>query len=143
VPHHGDVSDAAPPPPDPTARLEAERFGRYLAGRPIEPHLADRYVAAIAQLRPVIGARDRRRIGFALAHPRLIGFVDGGLALRDPQSMLRWKLVVMTAILEATPEYANAFLPRHRWPWYAAYAGIVGLRAAVKGAVGAVLVTVL
>jgi hypothetical protein len=143
LPHHDDVSDAATPPPDPNARLEAERFGRYLAGRPIEPHLVDRYVAAMEQLRPTIGARDRRRIRLALAHPRLIGFVDGGLALRDPHSVLRWKLVAMSAILEATPDYADAYLPRHRLPRYAVYAAFVGLRAAVRSAIGIVLVSLL
>lgn len=122
-------------------RFEAEQFGRYLTGRPISAQFVDRYVAAMERLDFDVSVRDKRRITTALTHPRLIGFLDGGLALRDPRSALRWKLLVMTAILELTPDHADDFLPRRHWPWFVVYAGFVGVRAGVRGAVGAILVT--
>ena len=58
--------------------------------------------------------------------------------LRYSYSVLRWKLMAMSAILEATPDFADTFLPQPRAPWYVVYIGFVALRAALKGAIGVV-----
>ena len=125
-----------------TWRDEAERFGAYLAGTPPPAPLIDRYVAAMAARGPSVDRRDRRLLGFVRHHPWSIGLIDGGLALRRPSSAVRAKLLVMTAILEATPDYAPAFLPTPRSPLYALYIALVGLRAGVKGAIGSILVSI-
>ena len=91
----------------------------------------------------VLADRDVRRFDFVARHPAWLGIVDAGLALRDPESSLRWRLSVMTAILEATPEHAREFLPSARPPWYALYAAVIAVRAAVQGTIGVVVVTLI
>ena len=101
--------------------------------------MVDRYVAALATA-PFEFGRDLKYAAFVTRHPSMMGFVDGGLAILHPDSTLRWKLNVMTAILEASPEHRDAYLPAsRRWP-YAAYAGAVAVRAAFRGALGLVVV---
>lgn len=124
-------------------RSEGKRFGRYLTGQEPRPDLVERYVAAIAARGPVLADRDRRRSDFVARHPSSLAFVDAGLALRDPGSSLRWRLLVMTAILEASPEHTGEFLPVPRRPWYALYAAAIAVRSAVRGAIGIVVVTLI
>jgi hypothetical protein len=73
-------------------------------------------------------------------HRWSIGFVDAGLAVSRPDSVVRTRLLVLSAILEASPELADMFLPTPKPAIYAAYAALVGLRAALKAAIGLVLV---
>ncbi len=122
---------------------EAARFGAYLVGEPLSPHLVDRYVRAMSALDLSVDDRDSRLLRRMVRHPWSIGFIDGGLALRRPRSVVRTKLLVMSAILEATPEYADKYLPTGRSPLYLLYAGLVAIRAGCRGLVGAVLVSVL
>jgi hypothetical protein len=42
----------------------------------------------------------------------MLGPLDAGAALLDPDHQLRRRLVLMTAILETTPENCDLFLPR-------------------------------
>jgi hypothetical protein len=128
---------------DESLRDEGERFGRYLIGDSVPTVLVDRYVSAMRSMGLVADGRDRRLLGLVERHPGLLGVVDGGLALRRPGSVIRTKLLVMSAILEATPDYASAFLPARRSRIYIVYAGLVGVRAGCKGLVGAVLVSVI
>jgi hypothetical protein len=89
----------------------------------------------------VAEGRDRRLLRFVDEHPSWLGVVDGGLALRRPRSVIRTKLLVMSAILEATPDNTSAYLPVRRSRLYFFQAFYVGFRAACKGAAGAILVS--
>jgi hypothetical protein len=129
--------------PDDVFRDEGERFGRYLIGDSVPPVLVERYVSAMGSMHLVAEGRDRRLLGLVERHPRLLGLVDGGLALRRPGSVIRTKLLVMSAILEATPDYTSAFLPTRRSRIYVVYAAFVGVRAGCKGLIGALLVSVI
>jgi hypothetical protein len=129
--------------PDELLRDEGERFGRYLIGHPVDPVLVERYVAAMLAMGLVADERDRRLLHFVEAHPSWLGLVDGGLALRRPRSVIRTKLLVMSAILEATPDDASAFLPVPRSRLYFFRTLFVGFRAACKGAAGAVVVSLI
>jgi hypothetical protein len=124
-------------------RSEGKRFGKYLIGREPTPVDVDRYVSAMAGFRAVPTGRDRRRLSFVAAHPAWLSIVDAGLGLRDPGSSLRWRLLVMTSILEATPEHAGEFLPVVRPRRYALYVALIAARAAVRGAIGIVVVTLI
>lgn len=128
---------------DEVLRGEGECFGRYLIGESVPAVLVERYVSAMGSMGLVAEARDRRLLALVERHPGLLGVVDGGLALRRPGSVIRTKLLVMSAILEATPDYASAFLPTRRSRIYLVYAAFVGVRAAFKGLIGAVLVSVI
>lgn len=127
--------------PDDDLRAEGQRFGRYLLGDELAPLLVDRYVAAMRSLELSIDRRDRDLLDLVKHHPRLLGLVDGGLALRRPQSAIRTKLLVMSAILEATPEHMAAFDPVRRRRTYLLYASYVAVRGGFKGLAGAILIT--
>jgi hypothetical protein len=120
-------------------RVEADRFSRYLVGRSVSDALIDRYVAAMATAPADVG-RDAAHSRFVARHPSMLGFVDGGVALLRRNSTLRWKLNVMSAIIEASPDHADAFLPDRRG-WSSAPPVLIALvRAAIRSAVGVVLV---
>jgi hypothetical protein len=126
-----------------TWRSEAKRFGRYLIGQEPTQVVVDRYVAAMAASHTALSDRDRRRLQFVAGHPAWLSIVDAGVALLDPGSSLRWRLLVMTAILEATPEHTGEFLPVRRRPWYALRVALIAARAAFRGAIGIVVVTLI
>lgn len=119
-------------------RAEAQRLSRYLIGKSASDALTNRYLAATATAVEI--GSDLKVARFLAQHPSMLGFVDAGLVLLDPTSMLRWKLNVMSAILEANPEHADAFLPIGRRWSNAPLVGMAVVRAAVRGVIGFVLV---
>jgi hypothetical protein len=91
---------------------EAERFSRYLIGEPPGPEEAERYRRAVEARGAVPGReRDRRLLGWMARHPWMIGPLDAGLALADPESVVRFRLCLMLAVLEASPAHCRRFLP--------------------------------
>ena len=119
---------------------EAALFASYLGVPRLNPELAHRYARALRTRNVPVTSRDRRILRFVAARPALLPFVDGGLALRYPTSELRRRLFVMAAILEATPDHAERFLPVGRSPLYVAFAAVAAVRAAFRGAIGTVLI---
>jgi hypothetical protein len=103
-----------PVAPSAEAVAEAEAFARYLVGRPPAPALVARYVAARATLFPAEPevADERALVAFARRHPWSVGPLDAVCALLRPTGALRSRLLVMAAILEASPAGADDFLPR-------------------------------
>ena len=96
---------------------EARRFARYLVGRDPAPALVDRYVAACRTLfpeRPEPG--DAAVLAFVRRHGWSVGPLDAAAGLRRPGGALRSRILVMAAILETSPEFADDFLPRHLGP---------------------------
>ena len=92
---------------------EARIFGRYLVGGTPEPALVARYCAASRALWPAPpGARDAALLDFVRRRPWSVGPLDAAAALLDPGGLLRSKVLVMSALLEATPSHADDFLPR-------------------------------
>ena len=96
---------------------EAEIFGRYLVGRVPSPAIIARYVAASETLFTADASpADRGTIAFVRRHPWSVGLLDGAAGLLRPGGQLRGRILVMGAILEASPEYADEFLPRNASP---------------------------
>ena len=94
--------------------LEARVFGRYLVGRVPPGELVDRYRAASTTLfGTLVGGPDAAIIAFARRHPWSVPFLDAGAAIVRPAGLLRSKILVMSAILEASPAFADEFLPRN------------------------------
>ena len=92
--------------------LEGRLFGRYLVGRMPPPELVERYREAN---RILLGGTapgsDAAVLAFARRHPWSIPFLDGAAGLVRPGSLLRNKILVMAAVLEASPAFAEEFLP--------------------------------
>jgi hypothetical protein len=125
------------------AALEAEArvFAHYLVGGTPEPAVVARYCAASRALWPAPpGARDSALLDFVRRRPWSVGPLDAAAALLDPGGLLRSKVLMMSALLEATPAHADDFLPRsvsaRALLWRLASSGTV---AVLQAAVGALL----
>ena len=83
-------------------------FARYLIGYDCPAVIIRRYVVANALL---LDGADDGVVAFALRHPWALPYLDAACGLRLRDGVLRRKLVLLTAILEATTEFADVFLP--------------------------------
>ena len=127
-----------PEPEDQELELEGRLFGRYLVGREPPRELVERYREAN---RILLGGTapgsDAAVIAFARRHPWSIPFLDGAAGLVRPGSLLRNKILVMAAVLEASPAFAEEFLSRTVHP-VSLVLRVLGLAtlAVVRAAVG-------
>ncbi len=95
-------------------RREAAILAPYLVDRPPPDEAVERYVRAhrILPLHASAGA-DAAIMSFTRHRPWAIPFLDAVGAILRPDLLLRRKLLVMAAILETMPQFADRFLPRH------------------------------
>ncbi|HUI08001.1 MAG TPA: NAD-dependent epimerase/dehydratase family protein [Verrucomicrobiae bacterium] len=114
---------------------EARLFGRYLLGVGPSDELAARYAAANRAL--LAGELVGPEVAYALRHPSALPFLDAACALLNPASLLRKKILIMTAVLEASPAHTDFFLKPPPAP-VAMLLGLAwqGIRAAAKVALG-------
>lgn len=123
---------------------EARVFARYLVGRMPPQELIDRYAEANRILRTTsVAGRDAALVGFVRRHPWAVPFLDAASGLFRRNGMLRSKLLVMAAILETSPAFADEFLPRTARP-IGLIARLIGLGvvAVVQVGIGAALYAV-
>jgi hypothetical protein len=120
---------------------EAQLFAHYLVGQPANSQAVRLYETAMTGSRP--NSTDRKLLDFMSSHPRSIGLVDAGLVFHDSASEARRRLYVMFAILEASPDYYEHFLPKRRSPFYILVIGYTGARAIIKAVLGILLVKVI
>jgi hypothetical protein len=117
---------------------QGRAFGRHVVGVPPSEELLGRYRAACAKLFPEPpDAVDAALLAFAARHPWSVGPLDAATALLRPASALRARILVMAAVLETTPQFADAFLPRPcgRLALVGRLA-VIGARAVARGMVG-------
>ena len=120
-------------------RRECRLFAVYLAGRQPSEEIVARYAAGWSRVRPQ-GRSGSAALRAVERRPALLPFLDAACALRRGDDPLRRKLLLLTAILETSPEFANDFLPRHR-PLPALLAELLwnGARAVAKTTIGLLL----
>jgi len=124
---------------DDVLAAEARVFARYLVGHAAGEALAARYAAGSRALFPEPPApRDAAVLGFVRRHPWSLGLLDAASGLVRPGGPLRNRILLMAAILETTPEFADRFLPRQQGPLAlvlkVAGAGALAVAEAVLGA---------
>ena len=121
--------------------LEARRFGHYLVGRDPEPAVVARYVAASRTLFPEpLAPGDAAVVAFARTQAWATGPLDAAAGLLRPGGPLRNRILLMAAVLEATPAHADQFLPRQVGPLaLVAKVGVAGLVAVASAVLGAPL----
>jgi hypothetical protein len=96
---------------------EALAFSRYLVARVAPDALRVRYVEAVRTLLAApASATDEAIVDFARRHPWSVSLLDAACGLVRPRARLREKLLVMAAVLEASPDFADEFLPRTERP---------------------------
>jgi hypothetical protein len=94
-------------------KAEAETLARYLVGSGPPAEMIERYDEAHRLLLGEAGAaRGEAVAGFALHNSWSLPFLDAACALLEPHNLLRSKLLLMAAILEASPDFADEFLPQ-------------------------------
>ena len=91
---------------------EARILGAYLLGTTVPEEIVDRYVEAHRRL--LRDSAPDQVTAFALRHPRLIGALDAAGALVRTRDGLRDRLLMLAAILEASVETTDRFLPQSR-----------------------------
>jgi hypothetical protein len=103
---------------------------RYLIGGDPDAREVALFARAIQQA-PLVTPRDQRLWRWMMARPWLLPWLDAGLARLDPAAPARHRILLMLAILEASPRHTAQFLPR-RFGW----GGVAAMGAgAVLGAV--------
>ena len=121
-------------------KQEAEIFGKYLLnGKIPDAKSISLYVDAM-NMKPVSAiGKDEKILKFILRNPRFIGMIDGALAFSKRKSIVRRKILFMSAILETRPEYAQLFLQKERSWFYNIYIFWVGFRAILKAIGGKII----
>lgn len=126
-------------------RTEAIAFGRYLVDATPSEELVERYRRAndvLLDEAPAPG--DQRVIEYARAHPWSIRMLDAGTALSGRAPVFRKKLLIMMAIVETTPEFAERTQPRSEpLPTMVAKLGLAGAKMVTSAALGLALSTVI
>lgn len=123
--------------------VEGSVLGRhYLRHAPTEA-IVRFYEQAVKLASPRLDETDKRLLNFGVKHRWAIGSIDAGLAFLKPQSEYRHRLYIMFAILEASYEYHDRFLPRERNWTYFLYVMYVGVRSVAQTLIGLVLVKVM
>lgn len=113
---------------------ECRTFCRYLAGCEPSHAIVERYAEAHRKLAATVGGWDSAAVDFVRRRPWALPYLDAACGLRRPKDPLRRKLLLATAIMETSLDYADAFLPvrvtRMRLVARAAWIALVaGLRA--------------
>lgn len=120
---------------------QARIFTRYLVGRDVSSQATQIYRSAMSASKA--SKADQKILDFMIKHPQSIGFIDAGLVFHDSTSEARRRLYIMLAILEASPEYCDLFLPKKRNLFYLIVVGYAGFRAVIKSILGFFLVKVI
>lgn len=95
-----------------TLAHECRVITRYLLGQDPPQDLIQRYLQANSALFTYKASHsDLAVVAFVRRNPWSLPFIDAASALFRPNSLLRNKILVMIAILEATPQFAGAFIP--------------------------------
>jgi len=89
---------------------ECDALARYLVGRPCPADVADRYMRAVNELNLALSSVESAIWNTACAFGPLLACLDAGVALWNRNGAIRRRLLVMFALLEATPENTDRFL---------------------------------
>jgi hypothetical protein len=119
---------------------EARTFAHYLVRKQPSAQAIRLYQTAMQTSKP--DDADQKLLLFVVSHPSSIGLIDAGLVFHRPSSEVRRRLYVMLAILEASPDHSDLFIPKRHSPLYIFVIMYTGMRAAIKAGLGLVLVKV-
>ena len=123
-----------------TPEHEAVILARYLIKRSPTRQVVELYSDAIGILNLSLDEREKKLWNFVLRRPWFLKFLDAGLAMNFPGSVLRRRILVMFAILETQAEYYSLFQPVRRPAVYILVMPYHFAKAAFKLAAGKVFV---
>lgn len=90
-------------------KREAEILGKYILKQEINDTAIERYQMACAKLK--LQSEDKI-LNLIQRKKWLLPYIDAGQKLSDKEHILQKKLIIMFAILETMPDYAQAFMAK-------------------------------
>jgi hypothetical protein len=91
---------------------ESRSITHYLLGKEPPHDLVQRYIEANAILfSGGSSSSDLAMVAFVQRNPWSLPYLDSALSILRPDCLLRNKILLMVAILEATPQFTDAFRP--------------------------------
>ena len=93
-----------------STKRECDALARYLVGRPCPEDVAARYARAVDELGLTLSPVERAVWGTAVAFRPLLACLDAGVALWNRHGVVRRRLLVMFALLEASTANTDRFL---------------------------------
>ena len=121
---------------------EAKIIFKFLLVKEPSQKFIDRYVAASQVKQISLDADDEKLLVAILKRPWIVGHVDSFFALTKSKSGVRQKVQLANAIAEASPEYAELFLPQEFGFSKLFTIGFTGLRAVLSFVLGFFIVKV-
>ena len=118
---------------------EADLLGRYLIRIPPNNRVKLLYAKAMSTIDIQMDPVDQRLWSMIMDYPLTLRIIDSGLAAIRPNSAVRRKIYTMFAILEASPEYSDCFLPQAFGPLYVVNVVFAGARAVLAALTGLVV----
>jgi hypothetical protein len=115
---------------------EAEILSQYLIGQLPAEKEKMLYADAMQKLDISFSHAEEKQWRFLMKNKLLIPFIDSALAVKNPSSSIRRKIFIMLAILEASPNYTEYFLPKKHSPIYMVKIFFVGIRAITRRILG-------
>lgn len=125
-----------------SSALQADILTNYLVHRPATNKVKELYELTVSKA-PSSSKFETKVLHFAFKYPVLMGSLDSALALVSGEAELRRQIYYMFAILEATPEYADDFLPKKQNKYYVIYLIWVGIKATGQIIIGLPLLKLL
>jgi hypothetical protein len=117
---------------------EASVFTRYLLDCEPPPDMVESYISANRHLGVnAATAADEHILNFSVSHPWSIPYLDAATGISMNDSLLRKKIYIMAAVLEASPRYSESYLPEPLSP-FMFFPRLVasGLKACIKIIIG-------
>lgn len=103
-------------------------------------HAGDKAIAPMSAGTPPRQSRDRAIVRMAVERPWTLGCLEAACALGRPDALLRRKLLIMAAILEAAPDRAEWFVKDRTGAAEAAWTlAVAGLRSGAKVFIGGII----
>lgn len=124
-------------------QLEANLFAKYLGAIFANERLLKKYNDAIKKLSIILTEKEEQILTKIVRIPFILPFADAGWAWMKPQSNIRKRILVMSALIETEPNYTNLFLVEKNIVFSVIRLIFRGLVALLKGVLGTVLIVIL
>ena len=118
---------------------EANLLGKYIIGKKINTETSEAYADSFSVSQLTISDNEQRILKKCIDKPYLLPYYDAALSIKNPNHLLKQKLLRMFAILETRPEYADQFLGRNFSRIYFLKIALVGVRAVLRTIVGLII----
>lgn len=118
---------------------EGEVFGRYIIGKEINKKTIEQYVNSFEASPMVISDKEQLTVVKCVNKSWKLPYFDGALSLKNPNHLLKQKLLRMFAILETRPEYSEYFLGKDFPKGYIFKIGLIGVRGIFRALVGLII----